>query len=64
MKNELESLAAHALLDALPQGIKTAIDDGLRAGMKAEDLLARVAKSTGNRRSLLTLAVEEYLRDK
>lgn len=60
----LEQTAARALLDSLPQSTKDAIDAALAAGVNRGDLMRRVARQSGNRQSLVTLALEEYLRTK
>jgi spermidine synthase len=62
--NGLEETAVRALLAALPQSTKDAIDAALTAGLGRGELIRRVARQSGNRQSLITLAVEEYLRQK
>lgn len=62
--NMLRRECERSLVDALPQGLKDAIDAALAKGATLADILDRVSVHAARGRSLTRLAVEAYLASK
>jgi hypothetical protein len=61
---DLEKLCDATLIDTMPAPLKAAIDAALASGGKPKEIIRRVKRQTGGKRTLTVLAVEAYLSSK